>query len=427
MRNVLIFSGLLIAGLVSSQVLPGVLGPSLWPRVDHAIHIATITALAFIMIHVGFEFDIDKSNPKRYAVDGLVACTAATFPWLFCASYFVLVMSPSQYWSDVTAWKEALLAGVFSAPTSAGVLFSMLAAAGLGATWLFKKARVLAIFDDLFVVLLMIPLKMLLIGFKWQLGIVVFIMGAMLWIAWRHLHSIRLPTGWPWVMAYAVGIVGITEGLHAATALISAEAPIHIEVLLPAFVLGCVMARPGHRANEPFESSDDPDLDLDPAHGHDAPAEQRVAMLVSAAFMALVGLSMPLIVQGSLPADPAAADSIDHLSELNTPGWGVIALHVALVTLLSNLGKMVPAFCYRREAPRRTRLALGVGMWPRGEVGAGVLVIALSYNITGPVVTVALLSLIVNLVLTGLFIVIIKRLIAGVPEAPAPIANHTAP
>ena len=40
----------------------------------------------------------------------------------------------------------------------------MLAATGLSATWLFRKARILAIFNDLDTVLLMIPLKMLMIG-----------------------------------------------------------------------------------------------------------------------------------------------------------------------------------------------------------------------------------------------------------------------
>jgi len=59
-------------------------------------------------------------------------------------------------------------------------------------------------------------------------------------------------------------------------------------------------------------------------------------------------------------------------------------------------------------------------MWPRGEVGAGVLVLSLSYGIGGPIVTVAMLSLALNLVLTGVFIVVVKKLIEGVPEgAPA--------
>jgi hypothetical protein len=73
--------------------------------------------------------------------------------------------------------------------------------------------------------------------------------------------------------------------------------------------------------------------------------------------------------------------------------------------------------CYRREAPFRHRLALAVGMFPRGEVGAGVLVIALSYNIAGPPLTVAVLSLALNLLLTGVFIIIAKRLIAEPPTS----------
>jgi flagellar biogenesis protein FliO len=53
--------------------------------------------------------------------------------------------------------------------------------------------------------------------------------------------------------------------------------------------------------------------------------------------------------------------------------------------------------------------------WPRGEVGAGVVVISLGYGVGGPAVTVAVLSLALNLLLTGFFIWIVKRLIRGVP------------
>jgi Kef-type K+ transport system membrane component KefB len=94
------------------------------------------------------------------------------------------------------------------------------------------------------------------------------------------------------------------------------------------------------------------------------------------------------------------------------PGWSVITLHVIAITLLSNLGKMVPALCYCRDAPWRHRLALAVGMFPRGEVGAGVLVISLSYGLAGPPLTVAVLSLALNLLLTGLFILVVKNLLA---------------
>ena len=47
----------------------------------------------------------------------------------------------------------------------------------------------------------------------------------------------------------------------------------------------------------------------------------------------------------------------------------------------------------------RERLAVAIGMWPRGEVGAGILVLSISYGLGGPVVTVAMISLALNLVL----------------------------
>jgi hypothetical protein len=50
-------------------------------------------------------------------------------------------------------------------------------------------------------------------------------------------------------------------------------------------------------------------------------------------------------------------------------------------------------------------------LFPRGEVGAGVLVVSLSYGIGGSAMTIALLSLALNLLLTGVFIVGVKKLI----------------
>jgi len=47
-----------------------------------------------------------------------------------------------------------------------------------------------------------------------------------------------------------------------------------------------------------------------------------------------------------------------------------------------------------------------------------VLVLSLSYGIGGPIVTVAMLSLALNLALTGVFILVVRKLIDRVPEAP---------
>merc|ERR1719446_1610010 len=91
---------------------------------------------------------------------------------------------------------EALLIARFAAPTSAGILFSMLNAAGLKDSWVFQKARILAIFDDLDTIVLMIPLKIVLVGFKWELTIAIGIMIILLVLAWRKLHAFALPFAW---------------------------------------------------------------------------------------------------------------------------------------------------------------------------------------------------------------------------------------
>ncbi|MBN2082293.1 sodium:proton antiporter, partial [bacterium] len=292
MRKVILYSSLLVAGLALSQALPALLGPA-HDMLATVVRVLTMIGLAYIMIHVGFEFHIDKANLKSYGWDYFVAFTAASFPWIFVTGYFVFVMLPPEYWSNSNAWTETLLAGRFAAPTSAGVLFSMLAAAGLGATWLFRKARILAIFDDLDTVLLMIPLKMLIVGFAWQLGLSVVVMGVLLTAAYALLHRVRMPVTWGWILAYAAAIAGLSEFLYAGSKLIDPSVPIHIEVLLPAFVLGC-LARPLHNPATGAE------LDVQQAlHAWLArPAERRAATVVSACFMVLVGLNMPAILGG---------------------------------------------------------------------------------------------------------------------------------
>lgn len=438
MRIVLAYSILLFVGLGLSQVLPALLGDAR-DAVATTVRLLTMTGLAFIMIHVGFEFHIDKSNLRQYGWDYVVAFTAALFPWVFVTGYFMFVMLPSDTWTDLEAWKETLLAGRFAAPTSAGVLFSMLAAAGLGATWLFRKARILAIFDDLDTVLLMIPLKMLMVGIAWQLGLVVVLMAALLGMTYIWLHRVVMPVAWHWVLFYAAAIAGASELLYAWSRLVDPSVPIHIEVLLPAFVLGC-LARPRSAAPEAGVETVEHAL-------HDVlaePREQQAAVIVSAVFMVLVGMSLPPLFDGPDAQHPAPSPASLHAaapgSVADDPtlhggdeerrytstvtgsqpgiGWSMIALHTLILTVLSNLGKMFPALCYRHEAHWRHRLAVAIGMWPRGEVGAGVLVLSLSYGIGGPIVTVAMLSLALNLALTGAFILLIKRLIEGVPTAP---------
>ena len=148
MFRVLTYSVLLILGMVASPI----------PAIDQLkpeISALTMIFLAYIMIQVGMEFEIDKSRPRKSRLprgDGRGRSAVADGGGLF-----LVVLSGRNQRKSVD-W-------TLRAPTSAGILFTMLAAAGLAATWTYKKARVLAIFDDLDTVLLMIPLKMMLIGF----------------------------------------------------------------------------------------------------------------------------------------------------------------------------------------------------------------------------------------------------------------------
>ena len=157
MKKVLSFSAMLMLGLLFSQLMPGALGAN-YETTREGIEILLGVCLAFIMINVGREFEVDKSNIKVYAKDYLVAMLAAAMPWLLIAMYYIFVLMPTDWWSNGAVWKESLLLSRFAAPTSAGILFTMLAAIGLQQSWIYKKIQVLAIFDDLDTILLMIPL-----------------------------------------------------------------------------------------------------------------------------------------------------------------------------------------------------------------------------------------------------------------------------
>ena len=61
--------------------------------------------------------------------------------------------------------------------------------------------------------------------------------------------------------------------------------------------------------------------------------------------------------------------------------WPMILLHGSYcLSFLSNIGKLFPLFFYR-DRRKRERLALSIGMFTRGEVGAGIIFIALGYNL----------------------------------------------
>ena len=399
--------------------------------------------------------------------------TAAGFPWIFVAVWFVYVLP------EPLPWKEALVAARFAAPTSAGILFSMLEAAGMKETWLFKKARVLAIFDDLDTILLMVPLKVAVVGLEWELSIDLVFVIVLLGLSWRYLHAIKIPVSTAATLCYAAIVTTLCEVVHVVTHYhIEDVDTVHLEVLLPAFAIGCI-ARSGHTAHwfDTAEQSpigvenveqqrvwEDLDGDMESKsgkndvhyHAEQLQEEQtpkppstksvvvevaqvsnaeRIATLISAVFMVLVGLSMPALfgestgeeashrrrlASGSSSSISSSSSSSDVSEQMLA---GEIALHVVAVSILMIIGKMFPTCCYRNEVNLRTRFALSLGMCPRGEVGAGVIVISLGFGITGSAITIAVIALAINLILSSGFIMAVKHLARDSGRTPAHAGN----
>ena len=77
MNRLWLYSLLLVMGLVGSQ-FAGVLPAPLYRALDPVLTFLTMTGLAYIMINVGREFQIDKARTREYGWDYLVAATAAT-------------------------------------------------------------------------------------------------------------------------------------------------------------------------------------------------------------------------------------------------------------------------------------------------------------------------------------------------------------
>ena len=377
---------MLMLGLVLSQILPMLMGDS-YAELKHMVEVALGVCLAFIMINVGREFEIDKSNVRVYVKDYLVAMLAAALPWIFIAVYYIFALMPQEWWGMGDTWKETLLLSRFAAPTSAGILFSMLAAMQLQKSWIYQKAQTLAIFDDLDTIILMVPLQVAMIGeLNWQMMAMLVAIFAMFFVGWKYMSRFEMPQNWYAVFTYAVLVYGATYLIYTVTKhFFGAQGAIHIEVLLPAFIFGMIIK------NRHVEGV----------------GEETVSTLVSVVFMLLVGMSMPLIaVSGSAPAAIESDSLIATIPMMS--GWQ-IALHVLAVTLLSNLGKLAPMLFYR-DRSLIERLALSVGMFARGEVGAGVIFIALGYNIGGPVLLISVLALVLNLILTIGFVYAVKHL-----------------
>ena len=72
MKKILLFSFFLMLGLVVSQFLPAMVGES-YLSVKTVSNTLLYVCLAFIMINVGREFEMDKSHWRSYTEDYFIA------------------------------------------------------------------------------------------------------------------------------------------------------------------------------------------------------------------------------------------------------------------------------------------------------------------------------------------------------------------
>ncbi|WP_108624046.1 cation:proton antiporter [Candidatus Similichlamydia epinepheli] len=354
MLLIMVYSSLLMFGFVFAQTL---IDPEM-NSIRETIHELASFCLAYIMIGVGIEFNLPKKNTKR---DHILAILGSVLPWAFCSLFFFFAFPRSEkMW-----WKSCILLGCFAAPTSAGILFSMLEAGGLSKTWVFKKAKLLAILDDLYTLVLLIPIRLLNFGFSPLFFLTASIILSLFALVWKASNRLHFPHSNPFKVCYAILITCICHILF--------KNGVELDVLVPAFTLGALIKEKHDENNAKHEWIDN---------------------TAKSSFMLLVGASMPPML---------------HLLFHQGNFWKII-IYTLIVTQMANLGKLVSALFYSDEAPWSQRMGLAVSMLPRGEVGAGILILASKAGIKGAPAAVAVLSLTLNLLLTGFFTQIVCKL-----------------
>jgi len=228
------------------------------------------------------------------------------------------------------------------------------------------------------------------------------------------LHRLNLPATWPMICLYAAGVAALCELVHFLSSSDLTDPhdlaeTVHLEVLLPAFTVGCIIK---HEEEKPTlqPNASLSDLPVPKRSLADMIPAETVKASISAVFMVLVGFSMPPLFSDAHETEAHRRLEASSSSTSDPMEPGQIVLHVVMCTILMNLGKLFPACCYRKEANLRTRIALAVAMMPRGEVCAGIIVNALALGIKGPAMTIAVFCLAGNMMSISVFIFIVKKL-----------------
>lgn len=340
MVQVYVLSGALILGIALAQMIN--LGSS-----SSVILFLVDVLLGYIMIQVGQSFILKKRAWKKHLTDYSVAMLAATVPWLLCFAFFYLMFGN---------WKQMLILSRFAAPTSSGILFAMLIAAGLKRTWFYEKIKDLAIFDDLDTIILLIPLQFLFRGTLFTLTSVVVITTLLMLLACRYMHKLALRVSLVYMLIYSLILVVV---LYLLQYLLHVE----LEILLPGFILGMLLVIPKY-----FQEN-----------------KKRTELVLKVLFMFFVGILFPKL----------------HFEQFT---FKEFVFDVVVVFILSNLGKCVAFFAYSKQASVKERLALSIGLFPRGELSLGIIALCIELGLHPKAIALAGFSLALNLCFKGVFV-----------------------
>lgn len=356
MKWILFFNLAIICGLICSQVV------DIGSQKDWVLFVSQ-SLLSYILIEVGVEFTL-KKNIRSYLKDHLVAFFLAMIPWGLTALYF--------YVRTPTTIEESIQVARFSSPTASGMLFSMLTAAGIGTTWLFKKIEVLAIIDDLDAILIFIPLKLLFFGYQGSLLFIFFLSITFLTVGIIFLHKLPLKSTRPFMLLYALIITSLISYLNFVYG-------IEIDILLPSFALGMLLVNP-HQF--------DPHLRYRHEHAYFEPQQKLyrgMHLSLKLIFMFSIGLLVPLI-------------NLSQYSLLT------LLLDSLMLSLILIMGKAIPVLCLFSELSLKERLALVMGLSPRGEIGVYIIAALAGTSMGEYGIHLAGLTFVINLSLSALFV-----------------------
>ena len=93
------------------------------------------------------------------------------------------------------------------------------------------------------------PRQALIVGARWELSIdLVWVFGLLI-LLYVYLHRVDLPATWYAVASYALTITAICEAVHLVTSHGDIDdsnlvETVHLEILLPAFTVGCIVKHP---------------------------------------------------------------------------------------------------------------------------------------------------------------------------------------